>query len=505
MKKNCHYLLKCAFQNKHIVHESMVLLAIPTSIGMNNNSNNDDDHNKNNNDHNHNDQREDVVSNTRSINYNNYSNEKEEGNKKRKIDDNNDNNDNDNNNDNNDNNNDNNHQIKKKKKKKKVPIPPTIISTSKLISIHNTNHHNHHHNNNDNSITSLSTSIIDYNNNNTKIKIITPKEAMDNIDKTIQIQIQIKPLIILDMNGILCHRIRLDRIGDDIPQFILSRLIQMDKKNNNENKNNNNIQSLPTMFGTESESQRLKRITRSIYRDPIGHVACTPIVARTDLEQFLRLLHKNFTLAVWSSAKKKTVNELVRLLFPVDIASKLLFVWGQDKCDCVNEESLKTLVDNSDDDNTSNILAHTRKSHYQGKVYIKKLSKVWHQYPLWDEKNTLLIDDSPDKCPIIYRNNTLHPPPISGIDFSILLSRLKLDSCSSEECLGKHNDHDIDEQYLRSSFSDDKINEEKQRSFFTQLGDIFDVTNSKGSSNVVRANLMEFLLRCGKGHMNWRG
>jgi hypothetical protein len=32
------------------------------------------------------------------------------------------------------------------------------------------------------------------------------------------------------------------------------------------------------------------------------------------------------------------------------------------------------------------------------------------------QTNTILIDDSPEKCPYAYRKNALHPPSISGID-----------------------------------------------------------------------------------------
>lgn len=47
-------------------------------------------------------------------------------------------------------------------------------------------------------------------------------------------------------------------------------------------------------------------------------------------------------------------------------------------------------------------------------IAIKCLSKVWYDYPQWDATNTILLDDSPEKCPSQYRGNALHPPPICG-------------------------------------------------------------------------------------------
>lgn len=52
---------------------------------------------------------------------------------------------------------------------------------------------------------------------------------------------------------------------------------------------------------------------------------------------------------------------------------------------------------------------------HKGTIFIKSLSKVWDAYPLWDASNTLLMDDSPDKCPEIFLKNTVHPPPITGL------------------------------------------------------------------------------------------
>jgi hypothetical protein len=75
--------------------------------------------------------------------------------------------------------------------------------------------------------------------------------------------IYVKPLIILDVNGILCHRLRQN------PQVL--------------------------QFSPESYRKTKKTI---VFRPSVGHVANTDIVPRSDLHQFLTLLNNNFSLAV---------------------------------------------------------------------------------------------------------------------------------------------------------------------------------------------------------------
>ena len=201
--------------------------------------------------------------------------------------------------------------------------------------------------------------------------------------------IHVQPLLILDLNGILCHRIRHRAPGS--------------------------------------------------YRPSAAHIANTPIIARVDLISFLTFLDAHFTLAVWTSAKTKTAKQLVSFLFPVPIKERLLFIWGQSKCNAI---------------------------HIEGKekpLYQKPLSRVWDEYPLWDTTNTLLMDDSPKKCPPAYSQNTLHPPPLHGQSSHHVMTDLE--------------------------------NEKLQLSFFQQL--VQELDNS--------GNLLSVLEHCGRGHMGWRG
>lgn len=150
----------------------------------------------------------------------------------------------------------------------------------------------------------------------------------------------VKPLIILDLNGILCHRIR-DKDGE---------------------------------IGNP-------------YRDSIANIAMTPIISRPALPEFLKMLDDHFCLAVWTSAKAKTANKLLKVLFPDTIREKLLFVWSQSQCKSIRTNSNNTL-------------------------FQKPLQSVFQKYPLWNESNTILVDDSPEKS--VDRCNTLHPPSLNG-------------------------------------------------------------------------------------------
>ena len=157
--------------------------------------------------------------------------------------------------------------------------------------------------------------------NNSSMKILRPEEAMKNEDKSIQLEIHVKPLIVLDVNGILCHRIR----DCDIPPLLLSELIQKNfedeisrtnleegedekgkDRNNDENKKTiDDGTKLPKAFGDkvkkkQAKKDKMKQFCRSLYRSPtIGHVGGTPIIARTDLKDLLVFLDQHFTLAIF--------------------------------------------------------------------------------------------------------------------------------------------------------------------------------------------------------------
>ena len=94
--------------------------------------------------------------------------------------------------------------------------------------------------------------------------------------------VKVNPLLILDMNGILCTRVR-------------KREVTLE----------------------EGES----------FRPFVGNVANTPIIPRTDLRRLLTFLDSHFTLAVWTSAQQRTAEELVQLLFPPEVRKSSMSIF----------------------------------------------------------------------------------------------------------------------------------------------------------------------------------
>ena len=152
-------------------------------------------------------------------------------------------------------------------------------------------------------------------------------------------------------------------------------------------------------------------------------VAQTPIIPRHNVSKFLQFLDQHFCLAVWTSAKSKTATQLIELLFPQDVKQRLLFVWSQKNCDKVQFDSTTTAASASNGSDEISVSSHgschsdsMRKQHeqqHENVTYEKNLRKVWDAYPLWSANNTLLIDDTPDKCPFAVAN-AVHPPRLHG-------------------------------------------------------------------------------------------
>jgi hypothetical protein len=245
--------------------------------------------------------------------------------------------------------------------------------------------------------------------------------------------LQVQPLLILDLNGILCHRIRSRRT--------------------------------PPTNSTSTASA-------TVFRPFITRIAGTPVVPRTDLHDMLHYLDRHFCLAVWTSAKAKSAKQLVAALIPPAVAARLLFVWAQHDCETVisnNNTSTGSGCDDSDDDNSS--------------IFKKDLSKVWKEYPVWNASNTLLMDDSPDKC-VAWRENAVHPPPLNGL-------------------AGTTQDDD----------NDDEINARQQRLFLEQFVQhwndehaVLQIWDEMTGDATVTNNAdgqLQFLKRQAIGHMGW--
>ena len=256
-----------------------------------------------------------------------------------------------------------------------------------------------------------------------KVSTFCQKEPAQTVSPPFHLFIHVQPLLILDLNGILCHRIRHD----------------------------NKL----------SSSQQQQQQRQLHYRPVTAHIANTDIVPRVDCADFLEYLDANFCLAVWTSAKPKTAKQLVSLLFPQKVQERLLFTWTQSKC-----------------------LATPNTQHDKKKVLFQKpLNRVWKEFPLWNESNTFLMDDSTHKCTLEFSSNTLHPPPLDGKQYLF-----PLDSKD-----GKNN-------AINNKMSDLE-NEQLQLTFFQQLVQEIDTMQQQQQ----HGDLLPFLELHGRGHMGWRG
>jgi RNA polymerase II subunit A small phosphatase-like protein len=267
------------------------------------------------------------------------------------------------------------------------------------------------------------------------VRIITSCMPLEELScDTSLSKVQVQPLLVLDLNGILCHRFR-----------------------------------PPSPY------------EQAAYRPEVAVIARTPIIPRIDLEDFLHFLNLHFCLAVWTSAKQKTADQLVKALIPPTI--NLLFVWAQQHCD-IAKDSRGTIV------------------------FEKNLEKVWKQYPLWNVQSTLLIDDCPSKCRR-WRGNALHPPALLGLRQEFVQEYNSTNATIG--CTSIRNDEPL------SALLSDHENAAQQRRFFeglvahwrresvTTLVNNDSHNSSTSSTATERPFLRSFLQQHAVGHMGWLG
>jgi hypothetical protein len=124
------------------------------------------------------------------------------------------------------------------------------------------------------------------------------------------------------------------------------------------------------------------------------------------------MLLQHFCLAIWTSAKAKTAKSLLRSLIPPDLTAQFLFVYSQHHCRAVlppDDEAEEASTVTAD----STVAEAIRTDGYVKPLFVKDLSLVWKEFPLWNANNTLLYDDSPEKC-AQWQSNAVHPPSITG-------------------------------------------------------------------------------------------
>lgn len=111
----------------------------------------------------------------------------------------------------------------------------------------------------------------------------------------------------------------------------------------------------------------------------------TKFIARPHTKRFLQYCIDTFTVVIWSSARPENVRNMCEAILTADIRHKVAAIWGRDKFDL-------------------------SKADYNTRVQCyKRLTKVWADTTIvryhpeyitggrWDQRNTVLIDDSIEK------------------------------------------------------------------------------------------------------------
>jgi hypothetical protein len=208
-----------------------------------------------------------------------------------------------------------------------------------------------------------------------RILAALPVEGARDAGQTVVAAILVRPLVVLDLNGILCHRIRSNR---------------------------------PPKRRARAQQHR------EDYRESVTTVAGTPVIPRSDLAPFLRMLTDAFCVAIWTSAKAKTAKSMLRALIPPDLAARLLFVYSQHHCRAIIPADSERKAEGASTPASSSTAGETtRVGGYVKPLFEKDLGLVWKEFPLWNANNTLLYDDSPEKC-AQWQSNAAHPPSITG-------------------------------------------------------------------------------------------
>ena len=155
-----------------------------------------------------------------------------------------------------------------------------------------------------------------------------------------------RPLLVLDLNGLLVDRVFI-RNPKERQQFI-----------------------------RQVTAQKLGRPTRS------GDFL---IFLRPGSKDFVHFAVQRFDVAIWSSARKRNIAPLVKLLFPASLRGQLRAIYGQENCH---------RIDNYKD--------------RQKPLFVKELRNLWQE--CGSAETTLLIDDSPEKAQFNPPFTSIHPP-----------------------------------------------------------------------------------------------
>lgn len=111
-------------------------------------------------------------------------------------------------------------------------------------------------------------------------------------------------------------------------------------------------------------------------------------------QDFIHMASLLYRMAVWTSGSIKRCSRMVNALFQnTNKYSPLLFAWYNSDCEESGEKCGK---------------------YYQ--VLLKNLSQVWTSFPDYNVTNTVIVDDSPEKCAGNPQHTAIHPSPYLSRD-----------------------------------------------------------------------------------------
>lgn len=117
---------------------------------------------------------------------------------------------------------------------------------------------------------------------------------------------------------------------------------------------------------------------------------------------FVEWCMARFTVALWSSGKKKNIEPIVRELFTAELRRHFVFVWGQEEC-TVDHGTLVPCNGSHDSSHEKDASTHMKP------LIRKELMRVWRKWTAWDHTCTVLVDDDPLKCSQNAPHTALHP------------------------------------------------------------------------------------------------
>jgi hypothetical protein len=127
-------------------------------------------------------------------------------------------------------------------------------------------------------------------------------------------------------------------------------------------------------------------------------------------------------------------------------------------------------------------------------LYKKDLGQVWKEFPLWNQSNTLLMDDSPDKC-MAWQENAVHPPALHGRHFRPMSSMQPTAAVGAQPSLVMSDEENVEwqRQFFERLVGNWKENA-TEHDWDWEAGDAC-VVNGEGQ--------LQFLGKYAGSHMGW--